>query len=120
MSPQYLIDEHVPAAIVRALRQQEPTLIVWRIGDAGTPARGCADPELLIWCETHDFVLVTDNRRSMPVHLAAHLQAGRYVPGIFVLGARMSMGEIIDMLIDAAGASLEGEHQDQIRYLQSL
>jgi hypothetical protein len=75
---------------------------------------------LLSWCETHEFVLVTNNRRSMPGHLAEHLRLGGHVPGIFVLSPGMSIGETIDLLLDAASASLAGEHRDQIRFLSSL
>jgi hypothetical protein len=100
----YLMDEHVPQALVRALRERSPDLPVWRIGDAGAPALGAPDPELLRWCETYEFVLVTNNRRSMPSHLADHLRLGHHVPGIFVLSLGMSMGETIELLLDAAGA----------------
>lgn len=53
----------------------------------------------------------------MPGHLADHLAAGSHVPGIFMLNPELSMGETIEELLDAAYASLEGEYQDQIRYL---
>ena len=117
MTLRYLMDEHVPATLVRAIRQRGPEVVVWRIGEAGAPARGTADPDLLVWCELHGFVLVTSNRRTMPVHLADHLRAGRHVPGIFILNPQMGLGEIVTHLIEAAGASLEGEHQDQIKFL---
>jgi hypothetical protein len=116
----YLMDEHVPHALTQALRRRQPALAVWRIGDAGAPARGALDPELLEWCEANGFVLVTNNRHSMPGHLADHLRRDRHIPGIFVLSSGMTMGETIARLLIAAEASFENEHQDQVRHLETL
>jgi hypothetical protein len=41
------------------------------------------DPEILLWCEAHRFILVTNNRRSMPRHLADHLAMGCQNPKDF-------------------------------------
>jgi len=87
----YLLDEHIPPAyrtqILRRAERLAPfaELEVWAIGDPDAPAKGTLDPEILLWCESHGFVLVTNNRRSMPVHLADHLAAGQHVPGIFTI-----------------------------------
>jgi hypothetical protein len=57
---------------------------------------GTLDPEILIWCEKYDCVLVTDNRSTMPVHLAEHVNDGHHVPGIFLLNPNMSIGDTIE------------------------
>src|SRR5207302_3414761 len=81
----YLLDEHMPRALIQALRQRDPGLVAWRIGQPGAPGLETPDPDLLGWCEAHDFVLVTNNRATMPGYLAAHLAGGGHVPGIFVV-----------------------------------
>ena len=75
------------------------------------------DPEILIWCEERAFILVTNNRKSMPPHLQNHLAQGRHVPGILVLNPRMSVGNTIDELILIWGASEEVEYLDRISFL---
>lgn len=112
-----LFDENVKYALAVASRTRDPELVVWVVGDPGAPLPGTPDPAILRWCEGHGFVLLTNNRRTMPPHLAAHLRQGRHVPGIFVLNTGLSMGETIENLLDAASFSLEGEHRDQIRHL---
>ena len=62
------------------------------LGDPGTPPQDAPDPAILRWCETHDFVLVTGNRRTMPQHLADHLDQGGHAPGILMLNPKMSLG----------------------------
>lgn len=113
----YLLDENLGARLHKALVRTAPDIIAWCVGDVGAPALGTKDPDLLLWCESHDFLLVTNNRRSMPVHLRDHLAAGRHVPGILVFRREMRIPDVIADLVLIWEASLPGEYQDQIRYL---
>lgn len=79
--------------------------------------RGTPDPDILLWCEENGFILITNNRKTMPVHLASHLAANGHIPGIFILNEDMSMGEILDELILIAKAAFEDEYQDQIIFM---
>jgi hypothetical protein len=94
-----------------------PELLIWRISDPDAPPTGVTDPDLLVWCEAHGMLLVTNNRKSMPGHLADHLAQGRHVPGILVIDPAMSVEELAEELSLVEGASLENEFRDQIRYL---
>ena len=113
----YLLDEHVDPALRAQLMRLEPGLIVWMIGDPGAPERGALDPDIMLWCEANGFLLVTSNRKSMPVHLGAHLTSGHHVPGIFVLNPNMTMGETIEELLLIWGASEAEEYRDLLLYL---
>ncbi len=113
----YLMDENVAPVYQIQLFRQEPDLIVLAVGDEGTPPKGTLDPEILIWCEDRGFILVTNNRTSMPPHLTDHINQGRHVPGIFILNPNMGIGETIEELILIAGMSDDDEYQDTIKYL---
>lgn len=113
----YLLDEHISPMYRAQLIRAEPGLDVWIIGDPGAPAYGTLDPGILVWCETHHFVLVTNNRRSMPRHLKDHFDLGHHVPGVLVINVAMTVGQIIDELVLIAGASDVDEYQDLILYL---
>ena len=113
----YLLDENVNPVLRSALLRESPNLIVWQVGMLGAPALGTLDPEILIWCEENEFLLVTNNRKSMPVHLQDHFAQGRRATGIFILNVEMSVGETVDELILIASASEAEEYQDQILYL---
>jgi len=118
MSPlRYLLDENVDPLFANELIQRDPAPVVWRIGAPGTPPKGTPDPDLLIWCEVHGFVLVTNNRRSMPAHLQDHLSAGRHIPGIVALNPVMSVGDTLDDLWLIATAGDEADYRDRIAYL---
>ena len=73
------------AAFSKPLGRAAPELVVWIVADPGAPSRGAFDPDILVWCEEHRFVLVTNNRKSIPRHLADHLALDRHVPGILVI-----------------------------------
>ena len=113
----YLMDENVNPLLRRELLRREPNLVVWQVGLLGSPEYGTLDPEILIWCEENEFLLVTNNRKSMPVHLQDHLAEGRSATGIFTLNAAMTIGETVDELILIAAATSADDYQNQIIYL---
>ncbi|MDZ4879173.1 MAG: hypothetical protein CLLPBCKN_008611 [Chroococcidiopsis cubana SAG 39.79] len=117
MSINYLLDENLPPLYKVQLLRRQSDLIVWMIGEPGVPPTGTLDPEILLWCEINNFILVTNNRSSMPVHLAEHLAQGHYIPGIFVLRPRAEIGQVLDDLILIALAGNENEYQDRIVHI---
>ncbi len=117
MSIKYLLDENLPNLYKTQLFSRLPDLFVKMIGDEGVPPRGTKDPEILIWCQANNFILVTNNRSSMPVHLADHLAEKRHIPGIFVFRPKAEVKLIIDDLILIALAANENEFQDQIIHI---
>lgn len=120
MTLRYLLDENVDPSLLVAFRRRAPELTVWRVGDPGAPAFSTPDPAILVWCEQHNFVLVTNNRRSMPTHLVDHLAVGRHIPGILLINAGLSIGDTLDYLVLAAHISESDEYRDQIQHLLSL
>lgn len=117
MTLKYLMDENIDPVYINQLRRRKPDLVIWAVGEPDTPIKGTLDPEILCWCEEYDFVLVTNNRKSMPVHLADHIAEGRHMPGIFILNPNLSIGQNIQELILLAEYSFKNEHQDQIVHL---
>jgi len=117
MSVSFLLDEHLPKWWRRQLIRLQPHLAVWRVGELPAPALRTPDPVLLDWCEAHDAFLVTNNRKSMPRHLADHMAKGRHVPGIFTVDPAMHIRELAAELSLIAGASFPDEFRDQIQFL---
>ena len=117
MKVRYLLDENLsPEWRIQILRNQ-PELTVWRIGDPLTPAQGTLDPEVLIWCEEHHFLLITNDRRSMPRHLADHLAENRSILGILALRRNALMGKAIEDLLLIAEIGAGEEFKNRIRYI---
>ncbi len=117
MNIRYLMDENLDPLYKRQLLARKPGLLVYSVGDPGSPPKGTSDPEILCWCEDNGFVLITNNRKSMPAHLAIHLSQGRHIPGIITLNTEMSIGNTIEELILIAEEGIESDYQDRIEYL---
>lgn len=111
------MDENVDIAYPIQIRKRKSNLVIRAIGDVGVPPKKTPDPEILLWCEEYNFVLVTNNRASMPVHLVDHVAQSRHVPGIFILNPDLSIGQNINELILIADGSFDNEYQDQIIHL---
>jgi hypothetical protein len=116
-SPGFLLDEHITPVIQAQLLAREPTIRIAVIGEPGAPRRGTLDPVLLRWIEQNNYLLVTANRKSMPVHLRDHLVAGHHVPGILILRRQWNLGRVLDELQLIWAASSPDEFRDQIVYL---
>jgi hypothetical protein len=117
MSIRYLIDENLDPLYKAQLLRRHPDMIVYAIGDPGTPSKGTLDPEILSWYEENDFVLVTNNRKSMPAHLLDHIDQGHHIPGIITLNIEMSIGETLEELLLIAELGESNDFQDRIEYL---
>lgn len=113
----YLLDENVDPRLGKALRRRSPDIVVWHIGDPGAPVSGMADPDISAWCEARNFILVTNNRASMPIHLKDHLTAARHVPGIFILRDSLTLSESADELSLIWAASDPNEYFHLLRFL---
>ena len=117
MSIRYLIDENLDPLYKSQLLRKGPNTVTYAVGDPGVPPKGTLDPDILLWCEENDFLLVTNNRKSMPHHLVEHLAQGRHIPGIITLNLEMSVGETLEELILIAEAGDPDEYRDRISYL---
>jgi len=113
----FLLDEHIDWAIQRGLLRLAAEIDAVAVGQALTPLKGTPDPDILRWIEQIGYVLVTQNRRTIPEHLTAHYAAGGQVPGIFWLRPGASIGAVIRDLYLLWAISTAEECQDWLLYL---
>jgi hypothetical protein len=111
----FLLDEHLSSNFRRELARRV-SVEVWTVGDAGAPDIGTPDFALLRWCEDNDFVLVTEDRRTMPGHVEEHVARGRHVPGVLVLRPGTWFRERLEWLELVAGATSPEEVRDLVLY----
>lgn len=113
----FMLDEHVNPAIQRQLRRLDPQIEVLAVGDDEAPSTGTLDPDLLVWLEENDYILVTENRNTMPAHFADHLAAGGHVPGVLCIRPNVTIGRVIEELYLIWYASTTDEYQDRIAFI---
>lgn len=117
MKPRYLLDEHVNRAIQRQLRRLDPQIDVLAIGDPDTPPAGTSDLDILGWLKENGYILVTENRSTLPVHLSDHFAAGRHIPGILWIRPGIGIGRIIEELYLIWFASTAKEYKDRTLFI---
>ena len=116
----FLLDEHVPRAVARAVLNAEPTTKLGTVGvDDWVPRAGTSDRDLLIFAESKQLLVVTYDKNTMPGHIAVHHTAGRHTWGVIIVpkGKRLFPGVIARELLIVLLASEADEWIDQPAYL---
>src|SRR5271170_2706315 len=103
MALRFLLDEHLRGPLWYGIQHHNAAganvLDVLRVGDPPAPALGTSDPDLLLWAEMQGRILISQDYRTMPGHLADHLLTGRHSPGLFLLRRVWTISQIIRALI---------------------
>ena len=121
MPLRYLLDEHLRGALWDLVKRHNGLgiypLDCQRVGDIPQLPIGTPDPVILQWAEAENRILVSQDKSTLPLHLAEHLAAGRSSPGIMVLRARARFLAIFDFLVIAAYASEPEEWANAITFV---
>ena len=98
----YLLDEHLRGPLWRAVQRHNArgidTIDALRVGDVVELPLESPDPEILLWAERENRILVSQDRRTLPVHLDRHLQAGHHSPGIVIIQKSTTIPEVLEFL----------------------
>jgi hypothetical protein len=76
-----------------------PDIDILRVGDIGAPPLGTLDPDVLLYLESVQRLLITDNRRSMPGHLRDHWETGHQIWGLFWIRPETSIFRLAEELV---------------------
>lgn len=98
--PRFLVDENLDLAIVTEIKRRNRAIDILHVGDAGAPPFRTPDPVILAYCESTGRTLVTDNRKSMPAHVAEMYAEGHRHWGILKVrgGRKADLGGIIEAI----------------------
>lgn len=117
----YVLDEHLRGMLWQAIQQHNAGSVhaidVTQVGDPVDLPFGSSDPDILLWAEKEGRIVITRDRKTMLSYLAAHLQAGRRSPGVFLLRPHATITQIIDYLVAAAHAGDPAAYQDRFEYI---
>jgi hypothetical protein len=117
----YLLDEHLRGplwtAIVTQNAQSSFPIEVTRVGDPSDLPLSTLDPDILIWTEVHQRILISRDGSTLPIHLNDHLAVGRHCPGIFLIRRRCTIPAVLDFMALAAYASTAEDWTDHVEYI---
>lgn len=117
MKIKFLLDENLNPRLKQALLRFDPTIDVLRVGDFGTPPLGTSDPDILLYLDHSQRLLVTDNRHTLPHYAAAHFTAGKHHWGVFLTNAQFSLNRLAEGMYLLWEASEAEEWINQLDWL---
>ena len=117
MKIRFLLDEHIAPGLIAAILRLEPIIDVVRVGDQDAPPLGTPDPDILHYLERTQRALITNNRRTIPRHVADHLTTGGRHWGVFFIRAHVSYGRLAEEIYLLWSASEADEWIDQMTRL---
>jgi hypothetical protein len=118
VSIRFLADADLDNAIVQGVRRREPSIEFKSANDAGLA--GLPDDKVLEIAAGEGRVLISHDKRTMPVHFAARIRLGLWSPGVLLAVPRATVGDVVESLLIIWSASSESDWADQIHYLPSL
>lgn len=98
MPPRFLLDEHINPAIQRQLRRMIREVDVRCVGDTDAPMKGTLDHDLLAWAAENGFVLISEDRRTLPSAINDRLTRGLHTGGVLFIRPNASLGSVIEQL----------------------
>ncbi|ELS03037.1 hypothetical protein Xen7305DRAFT_00027550 [Xenococcus sp. PCC 7305] len=117
MKVRFLLDENLSPRLKLAILRLNPHLDVLRVGESEAPALGTLDPDILIYLQSSQRILLTDNRKSMPQHLEAHWACGGFIWGLFWLRPKASLRELAENIILIWETTEAEEWKDQLIWI---
>lgn len=94
MKIRFLLDENLSPQLTIAVLNLNSAIDILRVGDSNTPPLATPDPDILVYLELSQRLLVTNNRKSMPGHLQAHWENERHIWGLLWLRSEVTLGRL--------------------------
>jgi hypothetical protein len=110
-----LSDENFNGDIIRGLFLRCPALGLVRVQDVELLEMD--DPTILAWAASHQRILLTHDRATMPDFAYERLAKGEVMAGMFVVNDRMPMRQAIDELLLLVDCTKQEEWQGIVLYL---
>lgn len=111
----FAADENFNNRTLRGVLRLQPELDIVRIQD--TEAAGTGDEAILEWAARENRVLLTHDAKTVINFAYERVRAGKPMAGVLEVNEFIPIGRVVDYIMLAAGASLEGEWENQVRYV---
>ena len=111
----FAADEGFRASIVDGLRLLNPDIDIVTVQERSL--RTAPDPVVLEWAASEGRVLLTHDTRTMRRFAYERVLNREPMPGVVIVLWTYPIGSAVEELALMAGATLEGELENQVRYL---
>jgi predicted nuclease of predicted toxin-antitoxin system len=118
----YLLDEHLPRALLAGLKRKAPHVDVVRVHELG--ASGFVDPEVLSLAAREGRIVVSKDKATLRDFAAQRVERGERMPGVLIirpayLRGLSGLGVIIRELIEIDELTDSKDWEGVIRFIPS-
>lgn len=110
-----LADENFNGRILEGMLRENSELDIVRAQDI-PEIYTQPDPDLLEWAAQHNRILLTHDENTIPMYAYDRIDAELPMPGVFLVQQDMAIGQAIDQLLAAIGASFPGEYENRVEF----
>ncbi len=110
-----LADENFNGRILNGMIRENLALDVLRVQDIPELYMQ-PDPEVLAWAAQQNRILLSHDADTMPTYAYDRIAAGLPMPGVFLVHADMPIGQAIEQLLTAIGASIPNEWENRVEF----
>ncbi|MCL4201233.1 MAG: DUF5615 family PIN-like protein [Pirellulaceae bacterium] len=110
----FLVDQNFNDHIVDGLIRRGMISELTHVRDVGLAA--ASDPTILEWAASQGLILLTHDRRTIPLFAHARVAAGQAMPGVFLVNNDMPIRQAIDELSMAAHCLSADECKNVVTY----
>ncbi|MBI5304545.1 MAG: DUF5615 family PIN-like protein [Chloroflexi bacterium] len=111
----FLVDEDFDNDILRGLLRKKPDLEIVRAQDVGLSET--VDSRVLEWAAHERRVVLTHDVSTMTAHAYRRVNDSLPMPGVFAVSQSIPIAQAIADILLLAECSVEGEWENQVRYL---
>ena len=94
----FAADENFNWNVVRGIRQQDPSVDILTVQEAGM--QGAPDEDVLAWAESEGRVLLSHDTNTMKAEAEARMRDGRSMCGLIFCDQYMPLSQCIEEIID--------------------
>ena len=110
----FVLDEHVPSAVLDAAVALEPTIDIVRVQDVGLRTR--PDPVVIAWATRNGRLIVTNDFETMIGDAYQQLADGTSFPGLVAYTNRSSIGKLAEDIVMVAVMHTPEQAENQVFY----
>lgn len=111
----FVTDENFNNDILRGVIRVRPKLDIVRVQDVGLCSAD--DGAILEWAAREERILLSHDLKTVPRYALERVRLGLPMPGVFLAGRDIAVGQAVDDIVLLADCSLEGEWENQVLYL---
>ncbi len=112
----FAADENFNRKIIRGLRRRNPEIDIVTVQKHDL--RGADDSVVLEWAAGDGRVLLSHDEKTIRGLAYHRIANGEAVPGVILIPQYPPLGQVIEALELAVGASLESEWENRVEYLR--